>query len=75
LFRSNSTCTRFLSAFAKVHGYAYLRSLIIPLIKSMVTNWIPTSLTSAKQKLFKISCTEYVNFDVTGDVQKVDSQE
>ncbi|KAF8207849.1 hypothetical protein K438DRAFT_2013261 [Mycena galopus ATCC 62051] len=37
LFRSNSTCTRFLSAFAKVHGYAYLRSLIIPLIKSMAT--------------------------------------
>lgn len=37
LFRSNSTCTRFLSAFAKVHGYAYLRSLIIPLIKSMAS--------------------------------------
>ncbi|KAF7335246.1 hypothetical protein MSAN_02335100 [Mycena sanguinolenta] len=35
LFRSNSTCTRFLSAFAKVHGYTYLRSLINPLIKSM----------------------------------------
>ncbi|KAJ6540091.1 hypothetical protein B0H10DRAFT_2170598 [Mycena sp. CBHHK59/15] len=40
LFRSNSTCTRFLSAFAKVHGYAYLRSLIIPLIKSMAS--LPT---------------------------------
>ncbi|KAJ7458402.1 hypothetical protein B0H11DRAFT_187286 [Mycena galericulata] len=37
LFRSNSTCTRFLSAFAKVHGYAYLRSLIMPLIKSMAS--------------------------------------
>ncbi|KAJ7724736.1 hypothetical protein DFH07DRAFT_1066990 [Mycena maculata] len=37
LFRSNSTCTRFLSAFAKVHGYTYLRSLIIPLIKSMAS--------------------------------------
>ncbi|KAJ7302887.1 hypothetical protein DFH08DRAFT_70201 [Mycena albidolilacea] len=37
LFRSNSTCTRFLSAFAKVHGYEYLRSLIIPLIKSMAS--------------------------------------
>ncbi|KAJ7620066.1 hypothetical protein FB45DRAFT_146957 [Roridomyces roridus] len=37
LFRSNSTCTRFLSAFAKVHGYAYLRSLIIPLIRSMAS--------------------------------------
>ncbi|KAJ7034157.1 hypothetical protein C8F04DRAFT_582650 [Mycena alexandri] len=37
LFRSNSTCTRFLSAFAKVHGYSYLRSLIIPLIKSMAS--------------------------------------
>ncbi|KAJ7167823.1 hypothetical protein C8R46DRAFT_1350755 [Mycena filopes] len=37
LFRSNSTCTRFLSAFAKVHGYSYLRGLIIPLIKSMAS--------------------------------------
>ncbi|KAH7916805.1 hypothetical protein BJ138DRAFT_1121610 [Hygrophoropsis aurantiaca] len=35
LFRSNSTCTRFLSAFARIHGYNYLRSLIIPLIKTM----------------------------------------
>ncbi|KAK7053933.1 hypothetical protein R3P38DRAFT_3343387 [Favolaschia claudopus] len=37
LFRSNSTCTRFLSAFAKVHGYGYLRGLIVPLIKSMAS--------------------------------------
>ncbi|EGO02251.1 hypothetical protein SERLA73DRAFT_166724 [Serpula lacrymans var. lacrymans S7.3] len=37
LFRSNSTCTRFLSAFAKIHGYSYLRSLIIPLIKTMTS--------------------------------------
>jgi neurofibromin 1 len=36
LFRSNSTCTRFLSAFAKIHGYNYLRDLIQPLIKTMV---------------------------------------
>ncbi|KAI9574812.1 hypothetical protein HD554DRAFT_2201766 [Boletus coccyginus] len=35
LFRSNSTCTRFLSAFARIHGYNYLRSLILPLIKTM----------------------------------------
>ncbi|KAF7293793.1 Ras-GAP domain-containing protein [Mycena chlorophos] len=35
LFRGNTTCTRFLSAFAEIHGYAYLRSLIIPLIKAM----------------------------------------
>ena len=35
LFRGNSTCTRLLSAFAKVHGYTYLRSLIIPLVKLM----------------------------------------
>jgi neurofibromin 1 len=35
LFRSNSTCARFLSAFARIHGYNYLRSLIIPLIKCM----------------------------------------
>lgn len=37
LFRSNSTCTRFLSAFAKIHGFGYLRSLIQPLIKSMLS--------------------------------------
>ncbi|KAF5371189.1 hypothetical protein D9758_004214 [Tetrapyrgos nigripes] len=35
LFRSNSTCTRFLSAFARVHGYNYLRNLVGPLIKIM----------------------------------------
>lgn len=37
LFRGNSTCTRFLSAFANVYGYNYLRSLIIPLIKTMTS--------------------------------------
>ena len=35
LFRSNSTCTRFLSAFARLHGYQYLRNLVEPLIKAM----------------------------------------
>ncbi|KAA1466679.1 hypothetical protein DENSPDRAFT_831556 [Dentipellis sp. KUC8613] len=35
LFRGNSTCTRLLSAFGRIHGYTYLRSLIIPLIKNM----------------------------------------
>ncbi|KAI0340881.1 hypothetical protein BDW22DRAFT_1485833 [Trametopsis cervina] len=35
LFRSNSTCTRFLSAFARIYGYNYLRKLIIPLVKTM----------------------------------------
>ncbi|KAF8883153.1 hypothetical protein CPB84DRAFT_1817082 [Gymnopilus junonius] len=35
LFRSNSTCARFLSAFAKVHGYQYLRSLVQPLVDTM----------------------------------------
>jgi neurofibromin 1 len=35
LFRGNSACTKFLSAFAKIHGYNYLRSLIIPLVKTM----------------------------------------
>ena len=37
LFRSNSTCTKFLSAFARIHGFSYLRSLIQPLIKSMLS--------------------------------------
>ena len=36
LFRSNSTCTRFLSAFARLHGYNYLRSLVQPLINTML---------------------------------------
>jgi len=35
LFRNNSTCTCFLSAFAWIHGYNYLRTLISPLIKCM----------------------------------------
>lgn len=37
LFRGNSICTRFLSAFARVYGYNYLRNLIQPLIKTMVS--------------------------------------
>lgn len=35
LFRSNSMYTRFLSAFAKLYGYNYLRNLIAPLVKNM----------------------------------------
>lgn len=35
LFRGNSICTRFLSAFARVYGYNYLRNLILPLIRTM----------------------------------------
>ena len=35
LFRGNSTCTRMLSAFARIHGYTYLRGIIGPLIKTM----------------------------------------
>jgi hypothetical protein len=30
-------CTRLLSAFSKLYGYDYLRSLINPLIKTMAT--------------------------------------
>ncbi|KDQ64130.1 hypothetical protein JAAARDRAFT_118551 [Jaapia argillacea MUCL 33604] len=37
LFRGNSTCCRLLSAFARQHGYNYLRSLITPLIKTMTS--------------------------------------
>ncbi|KAF8872759.1 hypothetical protein BD779DRAFT_1679537 [Infundibulicybe gibba] len=37
LFRSNSTCARFLSAFARIHGYNYLRNLIQFLIKTMAS--------------------------------------
>ncbi|KAL4251095.1 Ras-GAP domain-containing protein [Abortiporus biennis] len=37
LFRSNSTYVRFISAFAKLYGYNYLRNLIAPLIKTMVS--------------------------------------
>ncbi|TFY83118.1 hypothetical protein EWM64_g893 [Hericium alpestre] len=37
LFRGNSTCTRLLSSFARLHGYTYLRSLIIPLVKNMTS--------------------------------------
>ncbi|TRM67484.1 hypothetical protein BD626DRAFT_544948 [Schizophyllum amplum] len=35
LFRSNSMYTRLLSAFARRHGYHYLRGLIEPLIRAM----------------------------------------
>lgn len=36
LFRSNTTYVMFLSAFARVHGYNYLRNLIQPLLDTMV---------------------------------------
>lgn len=35
LFRRNSVGNKFLSAFAKIHGYSYLRGLIEPLIMFM----------------------------------------
>ena len=35
LFRMNTTCTRLLSHFARIHGYNYLRELIEPLMKIM----------------------------------------
>jgi neurofibromin 1 len=35
LFRVNTTCTRLLSHFARIHGYNYLRGLIDPLMKIM----------------------------------------
>ncbi|KAF6748926.1 hypothetical protein DFP72DRAFT_914993 [Ephemerocybe angulata] len=35
LFRSNSTCTRLLSAFARINGYTFLRILVDSLIKSL----------------------------------------
>ncbi|KAF4620069.1 hypothetical protein D9613_004830 [Agrocybe pediades] len=37
LFRSNSTFTRFLSAFARLHGHSYLRGLVQPLLNVMLT--------------------------------------
>ena len=35
LFRGNSTSARLLGSFTKIHGYNYLRSLILPLIQVM----------------------------------------
>lgn len=34
-FRSNSTCTSFLAAFASIHGYEYLQRLVKPLLAAM----------------------------------------
>ncbi|KAG5352330.1 hypothetical protein C0989_002775 [Termitomyces sp. Mn162] len=36
IFRADTTCTRFFSAFARIHGYNYLRTLLQPLIKIMI---------------------------------------
>ncbi|KAH7343309.1 hypothetical protein B0J17DRAFT_171910 [Rhizoctonia solani] len=36
LFRSNSMCMRVLSAFARMHGYNYLRQILSPLFAQMV---------------------------------------
>ncbi|KAI0265102.1 hypothetical protein BC834DRAFT_880157 [Gloeopeniophorella convolvens] len=37
LFRSNTTCTRLLSHFARIHGYNYLRGLVGPLMKTITS--------------------------------------
>ncbi|CAE6527674.1 unnamed protein product, partial [Rhizoctonia solani] len=36
LFRSNSMCMRVLSAFARMHGYNYIRQVLSPLVAQMV---------------------------------------
>ncbi|KAF8806096.1 hypothetical protein BYT27DRAFT_7141632 [Phlegmacium glaucopus] len=36
LFRSSSTCSRLLTAFARLHGYSYLRNLVQPLLDTMI---------------------------------------
>ncbi|KEP55513.1 RasGAP domain protein [Rhizoctonia solani 123E] len=36
LFRSNSMCMRILSAFARMHGYNYIRQVLSPLFAQMV---------------------------------------
>ncbi|KAG6849386.1 hypothetical protein H0H93_008893 [Arthromyces matolae] len=36
IFRQDTICTRFFSAFAKIHGYNYLRHLIQPIVKVMM---------------------------------------
>ncbi|CCO27597.1 Neurofibromin AltName: Full=Neurofibromatosis-related protein NF-1 [Rhizoctonia solani AG-1 IB] len=36
LFRSNSMCMRVLSAFARMHGYNYIREILSPLISKML---------------------------------------
>lgn len=36
LFRSNSIYSRFLTAFARLHGYTYLRGLVRPLVDTML---------------------------------------
>ncbi|KAG8745587.1 Ras GTPase activating protein ira2 [Ceratobasidium sp. 414] len=37
IFRSNTMCMRVLSAFARMHGYNYLRQILSPLISQMAT--------------------------------------
>ncbi|QRV73161.1 GTPase-activating protein [Ceratobasidium sp. AG-Ba] len=36
IFRSNTMCMRVLSAFARMHGYNYLRQILSPLISQMI---------------------------------------
>ncbi|PFH50162.1 hypothetical protein AMATHDRAFT_80979 [Amanita thiersii Skay4041] len=64
LFRSNSTCTRFLSAFARIHGYNYVRNLIQPLIKSMLA--MPPGCS------YELDTTKAADQDVTQNQKNVE---
>ena len=64
LFRRNSTCTRFLSAFARLHGYHYLRSLVQPLLGTMVT--MPAGTT------YEIDPTKAMGQDVSQNQKNIE---
>ena len=83
LFRGNSTCTRMLSAFAKIHGYTYLRSLIVPLVKTMESlpagqsyvldpALVPADQREQNQRNVEVVATSFLNI-ITASVPAIPS--
>ena len=64
LFRGNSTYIRFMSAFTKLHGYNYLRSLVKPLVDTMSTMPPGTS--------YEIDPTKAIGQDVAQNQRNVE---
>ncbi|VDB87041.1 unnamed protein product [Peniophora sp. CBMAI 1063] len=83
LFRGNSTCTRMLSAFAKIDGYTYLRSLIVPLVKTMESlppgqsyvldpTLVPADQREQNQRNVEVVATGFLNI-ITASVPAIPS--
>ena len=64
LFRSNSTYVMFLSAFARLHGYNYLRNLVQHLLDTMAAMPLGTS--------YEVDPTKAMRQDIAQNLRNVE---